>query len=41
MGDICETQTLEVKSICAMISLKKLGGVKLIKDDYKYNKTKP
>lgn len=41
MGDICEMQALEVKFICAMISLKKLGGVKLAKDDYKEKKTRP
>jgi hypothetical protein len=41
MGDICEMQALEVKFICAMISLKKLGGVKPTKDDYKEKKTRP
>jgi len=41
MGDICEMQALEVKSICAMIFFKRLDGVKLAKDDYKEKKTRP
>jgi hypothetical protein len=39
MGDICKMQALEVKSIYATLSLKRLSGVKLAKDDYKKKKT--
>jgi hypothetical protein len=39
MGDICEIQALEVKYIYPTISLKRLSGVKLAKDDYKKKKT--